>query len=249
MGRKRFDLRVAVGEKGQPRSSIWAFWSSRSEVYAAHRSMGGIEKFSFHTPDLCRHAFTKESGLPRGHGNRLMQSWRRGSTPSEGTKQIVSVLRVGISTDHLSTALEDSPPKNTVWIPPAPVGGSTILDLGFTNEKEVAIRRALESEQPSLAHKLIAFHELPNGESFFVKTWHSERAQKVFRVLAAPHDPRDLLILPVDPQSTGRPVRFTLLSNPKDGDVMWAWEMGGYWHSPLTDEQWQEMCEPFECDD
>jgi hypothetical protein len=67
----------------------------------------------------------------------------------------------------------------------------------------------------------------------------------VFKVSATPDDPRDLLILPVDPEDTGRPVRLTLFSNPKDGDFINVWEMGGYWHDPLTDAQWQAMSEPY----
>ena len=48
-----------------------------------------------------------------------------------------------------------------------------------------------------------------------------------------------------DPTGTGRPVRLTLSSNPKDGDLVSLWEMGGYWHEPLTEAQWQAMCEPY----
>jgi hypothetical protein len=245
MAGKRFDIRIAVGSLNGPRSSVWAFWSRNSELYGAHRNMGGIEKFSFHTPTLCRHAFTKEHGPPNGQSNRAIQTWHRGSTPPAGSNQVVRVLRIGIATDNLSTKLAELPSENTQWINPAPSGGSTVIDLSFTNESEARLRDGLKSEPPNLEHRLIAYKQLPNGEAFFVASWHSDKADKVFRVSAAPHDPRDLLILPIDPDNTGRPVRLTLFSNPKDGDFMSVWEQGGYWHAPLTDTEWKMMCLPY----
>jgi hypothetical protein len=249
MAGKRFDIRLAVGSPNEPRSSVWAFWSRKSEVYAAHRRMGGIEKFSFHTPTLCRHAFTKEHSQPSGRINRAMQAWHRGNTPPAGSNQIVRVLRIGIATDHLSNKLAETPPGNTHWINPAPLGGSTVIDLSFTNDSEAALREALKSEPANLEHKLLAYKQLPNGEAFSISSWHSDEADKVFRVKAAPHDPRDLLIFPIDPDDTGRPVRLTLFSNPQDGDLMSVWEMGGYWHAPLTDAEWQAMCGPYKSTD
>jgi len=249
MASNRFDIRLAAGWPQGARSSVWAFWSRRSEVYAAHRRMGGIEKFSFHTPTLCLHAFTKEHGAPQGQDSRAMQVWERDPTPPPGASKVVRTLRIGISTDHLSTNLADNPPSNTHWIGPAPSGGSTVIDLGFTNDGEATLRAALESEPSSLEHKLVAYKRLPNGEAFFISAWHSDKADKVFRVAAAPHDPRDLLILPVDPDNTGRPVRLTLFSNPKNGDLMNVWEMGGYWHAPLTDAEWRAMSEPYKITD
>jgi hypothetical protein len=174
-----------------------------------------------------------------------MQVWHRGSTPPAGSNQIVRVLRIGIATDHLSTKLAESPPNNTYWINPAPSGGSTVIDLSFTNDSQATLRKALESEPANLEHKLLACRQLPNGEAFSISSWHSDKADKVFRVLAAPHDARDLLILPLDPDNTGRPVRLTLFSNPKDGDLMSVWELGGYWHAPLTDAEWQAICAPY----
>ncbi len=245
MASKRFDIRLAVGSPDGPRSSVWVFWSRNSEVYAAHRRMGGIEKFSFHTPTLCRHAFTREHGTPSGGSDRAMQVWHRGRTPPAGSNQIVRVLRIGIATDHLSTKIAEPPPENTHWINPAPSGGSTVIDLSFTKDSEATFSQALKSEPPSLVHKLVACRQLPNGESFSISSWYSDKADKVFRVLAAPHDPRDLLVFPLDPDNTGRPVRLTFFSNPKDGDLMRVWELGGYWHASLTDAEWKVMCKPY----
>lgn len=103
-----------------------------------------------------------------------------------------------------------------------------MIDLSFTNDSEATLREALKAEPANLAHKLLAFRQLQNGEAFCISSWHSDKANNVFRVLAAPHDPRDLLIFPLDPDNTGRPVRLMLFSKPKDGDLMRVWEMGGY---------------------
>lgn len=175
-----------------------------------------------------------------------MQVWHRGSTPPAGSNQVVRVLRIGIATDHLSTKFVETPPDNTSWITPALSGRSTVIDLSFTKDSEATLREALASEPANLEHKLLSYRRLPNGEAFCITSWHSDKAHKVFRALAAPHDVRDLLILPLDPDNTGRPVRLTLFSNPKDGDLMSVWELGGYWHTPLTDAEWQAMCEPYE---
>lgn len=174
-----------------------------------------------------------------------MQEWHRGLTPQAGGNQIVRVLRIDIATDHLSTKFGQTPPDNTNWVKPAPSGGSTVIDLSFTKDSEAMLREALKSEPANVEHKLLAYRQLPNGEAFSITSWHSGKAKKIFRVLAAPHDARDLLILPVDPDNTGRPVRLTIFSNPKDGDLMSVWEMGGYWHAPLTNAEWQAMCKPY----
>jgi hypothetical protein len=82
--------------------------------------MSGIEKFSFHTPDLCLHAFTDDYRQRAGLSYRAMQKWHRESTPPAGSNQVHRVLRIGISTDHLSTKITEIPSQNTRWIDPAP---------------------------------------------------------------------------------------------------------------------------------
>lgn len=245
MSGRRFDFRFSVGSVDGPRSSIWAIWSRNSQVYAAHRSMGGVQKFSFHTPTLCLHAFTSEHGPPSGKGSRTIQKWHRGLTPPGGSNQVVRVLRVGIASDFLSTKLAEQIPKKTVWITPAPPGGTTMIDLFFTRDREATLEEAILGEPACLEHKIRAYQPLSDDEAFVVSSWHSEESVEVLRVKAAPHDLRDLLILPVDPDDTGRPVRFTLFSKPQNGDLMNVTELGGYWHTPMTDAKWDEMSHPF----
>ena len=56
------------------------------------------------------------------------------------------------------------------------------------------------------------------------------------------HDPRDLLIFPLDPVNTGRSARSTLSSNLGDGELISVWQLGGYWHALA---EWQAMCKPY----
>lgn len=245
MAGKKYKFRFAVGSLDGPRSIVWGIVAQKSEVYAFHRSHSGIHKLSFHTPTDCRYAFTKEHGRPFGRPNRDIHVWQRGITPPAGSNQITCVLRIGITTDNLSTKLRDIPPANTHWITPAPSKESTVIDLFYTNDDEATLRRALETYPPSIQHKLHVYRQLPNGEAICVSSWNSEEGDTVLRVKAAAHDPRDLLILPDDKSDTGRPVRFSVLSNPKDGDLMSVWEWGGFWNAPLTDAEWDEMRRPY----
>jgi hypothetical protein len=241
MGSQRFDVRLAVGTPGGPCSSVWRFWSRKSEVYAAVSQMGGVEKFSFHTPDICRHAFTKEHGTPRTMRDRAMHAWRRDPTPPAGTNRVVRVLRIGFATDLLSTALQ--PPRRTlIWAAPAPAGGSTVVEVIFSRDSESTVIEALATH---LAHKLIAYRRLPNGEAFCITSWYSDQADKVLRMPADADHKDDLVVFPNDITQSGRPVRLSLFSNPKDGDFMQVWELGAFWHPPLTEAEWNAMSAPF----
>ena len=242
MSKKRFDFRLAIGTVDGARSSVWHFWSRNSEVYAAHGGMGGVEKFSFHTPNICRRAFTKEHGTPNTLTNRAMHEWLRDPTPPIGGKRVVRVLRVGFATDLLSTALKP-PKRHNAWIKPAPAGGSTVLDLMFTRDSEAVLSQAISGEPPGLGHTLIAYKQLPNGEAFCVTVWYSDKADKLLRMPASHGHKNDLIVHPNDPTLSGRPVRLTLFSNPTDGELMNVWELGAYWHVPLTDDEWEMMCQ------
>ncbi len=239
--KKRYDFRMAVGSANGPRSSVWHFFSRKSEVYAVHGGIGGIEKFSFHTPNLCLRAFTSEHGKPQGLENRVMHRWRRDDTPPPGLNRTVRVLRIGFSTHLLSTALEATTAKEVSWVPSAPTGGSTVVDLMFTRDSAKALAENLKSEPVELRHTLLAYNALPNGEAFALTFWHAEGSDGPLRMPASHGHKDDLIVFPEDPQRTGRPVRLTTFSKPKDGEMMSVWEMGAFWHLPLTDEQWADF--------
>jgi hypothetical protein len=237
MSKKRFDFRLAVGAIDGPQSSVWHFWSRNSEVYAAHRGFGGVQKFSFHTPNICRLAPSKVPGIIR---KPAISEWRRDPTPAVGSGRVVRVLRIGFATDLLSSALE-RPARKIIWIEPAPAGSSTVLDLMFTRDNEASFSDALAGEPASIGHKLLVYQPLPNEEAFCISRWYSPEADKTLRMPASHGHTHDLIVYPRDPDATGRPIRLTIFSRPKDGDLMNVWEMGAYAHAPLTDDQWKAM--------
>jgi hypothetical protein len=206
--------------------------------------MGGIEKFSFHTPDICRRAFTKEHATRMALLNRATHQWRRDPTPALGSNKVVRALRIVFATDLLSIALQP-PRRNPIWIAPAPVGGSTVVDLIFTRESETALGAAILTDAPGLAHKLVAYRQLPNGESFYITSWHGDEADTLLRMPADAGHKDDLIVFPRDINQSGRPVRLSLFSNPMDGDLMQVWELGAFWHRPLTEAEWECMCAPY----
>jgi hypothetical protein len=202
--------------------------------------MGHVQKFSFHTPNVCRLAFTKEHGTPRTVANRATHEWRRDPTPEKGGGRVVRVLRVHFPTDVLSSA-GTLPTKHVNWVKSAPPGGATVLDLMYTRDDESVLFETIAREPPDVRHKIIAYRKLPNGEAFCISSWIYDGAKNTLRVPASHGHKHDLVILPQDPGNTGRPVRLINFSNPKDGDFIQAWEFGGYWHRPLTDNEWIAM--------
>jgi hypothetical protein len=223
---KRFDVRLAVGSSEGPRSDVWHFWSRSDHVYAVHGSRGDVHKFSFHPPNVCRLAFTREHGGPSGLPNRAMHEWRRAEAPPSGAGGAVRVLRVGFATAMLSTAL-DKPTKEVTWVRAAP-RGSTVIDLILTREDEETVRTLAAK----VAQNLITYKLLPNGEAFCLVSWFSEgEDEKAFVVPASHHARNDLIVSPEDPDATGRPVRLTTYQLSNEG-YMCAWEFGAYYQPP-----------------
>jgi len=145
------------------------------------------------------------------------------------------VLRIGFSTDLLSTTLRSAvPAKPVMWVDAAPSGGTTVLDLAFTREDEGAIRAVLANEPQDLAHRLLSYQRLPSGEAVTITAWFSPDADKGFVMPASHNVNEDLVVSTDDPMGTGRPVRLTLYSNPQDRDFMRVWEFGAYWRTPPT---------------
>jgi hypothetical protein len=222
---------------------VWHVWSKKTDIYVAHGNMGGIQKFSFHAPDVCRLAFTKENGTPPKLADRATHKWRRDPTPPAGGGRVVRALQVAFWTDVLSTALAKSEHqrRNLVWIEPAPLGGTTIVDLMFTHDDEEAVLKAIGESAPETKHRLIAYRQLDSGERFFLAGWHSRTSEETIRS-TAPHE--DLIVSPIDIANSGRPIRLTVLSNPKDGDFLQAWEWGAYAVAPpLTNDGWEALRE------
>ncbi len=61
---RHLKLRVAVGDEQGARSPQWVVFTRGNDVNAAHRTMGHVEKISFHELGICRRAFT-ETHVPQ----------------------------------------------------------------------------------------------------------------------------------------------------------------------------------------
>lgn len=229
MNQKRdFALRVAVGTKTGPQSSVWIIWSRRDEVYAAHRARAGTEKFSFHSSGICRQAFTAEYGRPPSVDDRAIQKWTRAPTPPAGLGQRSRVLSVVTPTDTLSSVKPRDVPDKINWLPPRALS-ATIFEVGFTNEREDV---AIEAFRAVPDETLLAYHRLPCGEAVIISAGHSSWLEPNFTIPAGEHEVRDAVIANVDPHATGRPLRVSLLGTARDGEVLMCWEFGAFYAAP-----------------
>lgn len=219
---KNLDLRLAVGTVIGPRSSIWRIISHRSDIYV---SSGGSStaKISFHESKICRRAFD-EAHEPITVANRLIHRWRRADTPPAGSGRACLLLRVGIATDYLSTALE-VPTRKITWIPAASSGRTRVICVLLTNDTEERLRHDLGKECD-----VVAYQRLPNSEAVAVMTNIADSNEKGFVIPSSHHQNRNIIISANDPCNTGRPIRFFIESDPKDGDCQEIWELGGYYH-------------------
>lgn len=216
------DARYVVGTPGGARSNVWRVIVKKSgDVYVTSARMGGVEKLSFHKSGICRKAFTAEYGTPHGLDDRATIKWKRSVTPPAGTNQGNFVFEVGIATNTLSLALP-LPTKKVRWIAPAPPGDTTVLSMFYARDDEVVIKNGMQRGE------ILSYTPVAEGEAFVVRSAPFTWDGKDFRVPASHHMSEDYIFSPSDPDRTGRPVRVTIFSHPKDGEKMLAWEHGGY---------------------
>ncbi len=134
------------------------------------------------------------------------------------------LMRLGIATDFLSTSLE-APSKTVTWLPAAQTGKTRVICVLLTNDTEVRLMADLSKECDLIAYKTLA-----NGEAVAVMTYVASSNERGFAVPSSHHQKRHIIISKNDPAKTGRPIRFFVENNPKDGDCQEVWEMGGYYH-------------------
>jgi hypothetical protein len=186
--------------------------------------MGGIEKYSFHQSGICRSAFTKEHGTPDTMTDRLIFKWKRSDTPPESTGKASRVAWIAFPTDFLSRPQKELK-KQITWIPAAPRGDATYLELAYTRESEVSVRSAINIS----GRHLLSYVQLPNSEAFLISDYHADWENKDLR---SPKGEKsvfpDLLFSADDPDDTGRPVRIRFGPQPKDGDALVLQELGGF---------------------
>jgi hypothetical protein len=214
-------IRVAVGNAAGRHSMVWSVFSTKNEVYAAHRTRGGIEKFSFHSSRICRRAYVDTRPLPPTMGDRVLHRWTRAETLPAGQSQAVAVLTVFFPEAHLSPDLPRSA-KKVLWLPPPMPSEARFLQVLFTREKKEDVRAMFEKS----GHLFVAYHSLPNGESIAIRSWANEFERRDLIVEAGHGVPRDLVLPSGFENGVKRPVAFTTYSQV---DEMRCLELSGYW--------------------
>ena len=225
MAKNLYDLRFGIQREDGYVSHMWRLWITRSgDVYLAKRAYGGIEKYSFHVSGVCRDAFTKEHGAPATMLDRAMLKWMRAQTPQRNSGQASRVAWIAFPTDYLSR-INEICTKQILWIPAAPPGGATIVELMFTKESKSAVLLGFQNNN----RRLLSYTLLPKGEAFVLSYNQGEWINEDLRVPTGKGSVfPDLLFSTNDPRDTGRPVRITFGPSPKNGDALMLREIGGY---------------------
>lgn len=146
------------------------------------------------------------------------------ATPASGLGQGSCVLRAAFPTDYLS-APKELPSKAVTWIPAAPAGMATIIEMFFTNETADTVREKFAEMEEK---ELIASHCLQNGEMFTIASYAIDWKSRDIAVPSSHHEKADLVFSQHDPANTGNPIRLTIYNNPQDGDAIMIQEFGGY---------------------
>lgn len=206
---------------GRPTFRVWHVWTKRGQVYVAHKGGGGIQKISLHTPTNCRHAFTSEYGKPTGLQTRAIVEWERAPTPPVGIGRASCALTLEFPTDFLSTALDHV--DGVTWVPAAPAGHVTIMEFIFTEDNEHDFRAALTGPR-----REVLYWRTCDNEAFVIISHFTAWVGENITVPPSHDETRRLVISSDDPNRTGRPIRFSVFGNPKNG-VMTILEFGANW--------------------
>jgi hypothetical protein len=214
-----FESRFCIRRNDGHMSGLWKFWITKAgDVYLAGRSMGGIEKYSFHVSGICRHAFTSEHGIPATMTDRAMSKWRRAAIPPNGVSR---VAWMAFPTDHLLPGPKEHPSKTHIF-PAAPRGMATYVDLGFVTDSETVVH---ESFAVRKERNLVHYVSLPNGEAFILYWYFAEWNEHV-RTLTG--EKQDIVFGGDSEDWIGPFVRVCFSPTPKDGDAIQISEQGGY---------------------
>jgi hypothetical protein len=225
MAKNLHELRFGIRRDDGYISNIWRLWITRpGDVYLATRGTAGIQKYSFHISGICRSAFTKEHGTPPSMSDRALFKWTRGETPCIASGKAMRVAWIAFPTDFLSRTIEKNP-KPTTWIPAAPSGGATYLELVYTYEPHSAVIAAFQNN----GRRLVSYTTLPAGDALIFDYYHADWENRDLRVPTSHGSVfPDLLFSANDPRETGKPVRLRFGPPPKDGDALVLQELGGY---------------------
>jgi hypothetical protein len=218
---KDLSIRLAVGDAVGRHSTTWSIFSTKNEVYAAHRTMGGIEKISFHSSRICRRAYVSSHQLPPSLEDRVFHRWMRAETGPAGHGLGVAVLTILFPEPHLSPDLPVTQ-KKTIWLPSPVSGEIRCLQILFTLEAEEYVRQELLSA----GQLLVAYHSLPNGEAVAIRSWTNKFEDRDL-IMEASHGVAQDLVLPAKFEAgIARPIGFTIYFQPEE---MRCFELSGYW--------------------
>jgi hypothetical protein len=199
-----FSIRLAVGDRHGRRSQMWKIYSTNDEVYALHRTMGKIEKISFHSSrssplPICRRAFPDKTLPP-------IERWERAKTPSAGQMKAVAVLTIFFPEGHLSPNLPTEIAKPMTWLDAPPVGAVRIVQVLFSNDTDADVLRLIQD----VGQQLVLHHRLRNGEGVVIRSWTNPWEQADL-IVPARHDTTEDIIFPAAYQAgTARPVALTM---------------------------------------
>lgn len=217
----KLHVRFAVGKPNGRRSAIWTVFSTRDEVYAAHRTQAGIEKISFHSSRICRRAFVKIHQLPASMADRVFDRWYRAETAPVGEGRAVAVLTIYFPECHLSADLPTTT-KNVSWLPTPDEGGVRGVQICFTRESDDEVRRLICPHE----QQLVAHHQLPNGERVFIRSWASTWEQPDLILPASHGATKDIACPAAHVPGPSRSVSLTLYKRPEE---LQCFELTGFY--------------------
>jgi hypothetical protein len=194
--------------------------SNKADVYAFHRSMAAIEKFSFHASGICRHAFVATRPLPDAMTDRVLDRWTRAPTPPPGSGAATPVLTVIFPTSHLTM---DAPASGkATYLAAAAEGNSTIVRMLFTRDDEGALIRQSQGGQWAL----VTYFPLPSGEALALLRLEDRfEGPTLIQDRTGTGDDDDIVLPAAPTPSIPRPVLFTLTTRPEETV---CWELSGF---------------------
>jgi hypothetical protein len=120
------------------------------------------------------------------------------------------------------------PSKEIHWLAAAAAGHSKCIEMFFSSDSPDVAEPLLQQSQRTA----IAAFPLENRSWFYVTSHTIGFPGQEMRLPAAGKRQFDFVILREDISKTGRPIRVVVMSNPRDGDKMIAWEYGAFKGEP-----------------
>lgn len=166
-------LRVGVGSPAEPYSMVWRFWSTRSDVYIAARTLAGVAKLSLHESGVWASAFTTESGVTLDSGDRRHATWRRPPpNPTDGWTRGPAVVIPRIDGRETITPELDTT-KVGHWVPAPPPGHSVDLNVLFAPESD-----ADPTQLGAPSESIAGFLDLDDGQRVWVVALQTQLTQE-----------------------------------------------------------------------